>query len=85
MLPFFVVLIIHPCHHHPPFPFPHSTYRYLEFQLAWFADPVWYGKYPDSMVELVGDRLPIFTPEEADLVKGSWDFFALNHVSMYAS
>ena len=26
--------------------------RYLEFQLAWFADPVFFGKYPDSMVEV---------------------------------
>lgn len=56
-------------------------YRYLEFQLAWFSDPVWYGKYPDRMVNLVGDRLPTFTEEESNLIKGSWDFFALNHVS----
>ena len=26
--------------------------RYLEVQLAWFADPVFFGKYPDSMVEV---------------------------------
>ena len=53
--------------------------RYLEFQLAWFADPVFFGKYPDSMVANVGERLPKFTPEEAAMLKGSWDFFGLNH------
>jgi beta-glucosidase len=56
-----------------------AAQRYLEFQLAWFADPVFFGKYPDSMIERVGDRLPQFTPEEAALIKGSYDFFGLNH------
>ena len=56
-----------------------AAQRYLEFQLAWFADPVFFGKYPDSMVERVGDRLPQFTPEEAAMLKGSHDFFGLNH------
>jgi len=56
-----------------------AAQRYLEFQLAWFADPVFFGKYPDSMIERVGDRLPQFTPAESALIKGSYDFFGLNH------
>ena len=32
--------------------------RANEFWLAWFADPVWLGKYPDSMVRKLGARLP---------------------------
>ena len=35
---------------------------------------------------LVGDRLPKFTPQESDLVKGSLDFLGLNYyVTQYAT
>jgi len=53
--------------------------RKLEFAISWFADPVYFGKYPDSMRKQLGDRLPEFTPEEAELVKGSNDFYGMNH------
>ncbi|RZC83667.1 hypothetical protein C5167_046456 [Papaver somniferum] len=38
-----------------------------------------FGDYPESMKRNVGSRLPSFTPYEAKLVKGSWDFFGVNH------
>jgi len=53
--------------------------RRLEFQLSWFADPVFKGDYPDSMKMLVGDRLPRFTHAQKRLLYGSWDYFGLNH------
>ncbi|KAI1180073.1 family 1 glycosyl hydrolase [Nemania sp. FL0916] len=53
--------------------------RKIEFAISWFADPVYFGKYPDSMRKQLGDRLPEFTPEEAALVKGSNDFYGMNH------
>jgi len=53
--------------------------RKLEFAISWFADPVYFGKYPDSMRKQLGDRLPEFTAEEAELVKGSNDFYGMNH------
>jgi len=56
--------------------------KYLEFQLAWWADPIFFGKYPDSMVEQVGDRLPKFTDDEVEIIKGTHDYFGLNHVSV---
>ena len=60
--------------------------RALEFYLGWFADPIFRGDYPDSMRRLVGERLPEFTQEEKRLVRGSADFFALNHYTThYAS
>jgi beta-galactosidase len=50
------------------------------FQLAWFADPVFKGDYPDVMKDLAGDRLPRFTDEEKKLLKANRpDFFGLNH------
>jgi len=53
--------------------------RKLEFSISWFADPIYFGKYPDSMVKQLGDRLPTWTPEEIALVKGSNDFYGMNH------
>lgn len=60
--------------------------RALEFFLAWFADPVYLGHYPNCMVERLGERLPKFDSEEIELIQGSSDFFGLNHyTTMYAS
>jgi beta-galactosidase len=56
-----------------------AAQRALEFFLGWFADPVYFGDYPASMRERLGDRLPAFNDEEKSLLKGSSDFFGLNH------
>lgn len=55
--------------------------RKNEFTMGWFADPIVFGKYPDSMINLVGDRLPKFTVEEKKRLIGSYDYFAFNHYS----
>ncbi|WP_100615744.1 GH1 family beta-glucosidase [Confluentibacter citreus] len=60
--------------------------RALEFFLAWFADPIYKGDYPKTMKERLGDRLPKFSSEEKDMIKGTSDFFGLNHyTTMYAA
>ncbi|GAQ10489.1 beta-glucosidase 1B [Aspergillus lentulus] len=53
--------------------------RKIEFAISWFADPIYHGKYPDSMVKQLGDRLPTWTPEDIALVHGSNDFYGMNH------
>jgi beta-glucosidase len=53
--------------------------RRIEFAISWFADPIYHGKYPDSMIKQLGDRLPAFTAQEIALVKGSNDFYGMNH------
>jgi len=53
--------------------------RALDWQLRWFAEPIYKGHYPESMRIRCGDRLPSFTTEEQQRVKGSSDFFGLNH------
>ena len=54
--------------------------RNMAFQFAWYYDPIVFGKYPDEMTQLITDgRLPTFTPEEAKMVKGSYDFIGMNH------
>ncbi|RYY72643.1 glycosyl hydrolase family protein, partial [archaeon] len=56
--------------------------RHKDFQLGWFLDPVMFGTYPPSMVDSVGDRLPIFTEEEKmRLLSNPIDFLGLNHYS----
>ena len=63
-----------------------AAQRSLEFFLGWFADPLYRGDYPQVMKDRLGDRLPEFTAAEKALVKGSSDFFGLNHYNtMYAS
>jgi beta-glucosidase len=63
-----------------------AAQRAVEFFLGWFADPIYKGEYPAVMRERLGDRLPHFTDAEKTLLKGSADFFGLNHYStMYAA
>ncbi|XP_069010889.1 lactase/phlorizin hydrolase [Embiotoca jacksoni] len=64
--------------------------RALQFQLGWFAHPIFKnGDYPDAMKWQVGNkselqglsesRLPSFTEEEKNLIKGTADMFCVNH------
>ncbi|EKM56612.1 glycoside hydrolase family 1 protein [Phanerochaete carnosa HHB-10118-sp] len=55
-----------------------ATLRAMEFRLGRFADPIYKGYYPSRVKDVLGDRLPEFTPEEVEIVKGSSDFFGLN-------
>eukprot|EP00930_Biecheleria_cincta_P017945 TRINITY_DN14127_c0_g1_i2.p1 TRINITY_DN14127_c0_g1~~TRINITY_DN14127_c0_g1_i2.p1 ORF type:complete len:677 (-),score=108.19 TRINITY_DN14127_c0_g1_i2:126-2156(-) len=55
--------------------------RALDWQLGWFADPIYKGRYPETMRKRCQDRLPTFTPMEIEILKGSADFFGLNHYS----
>ena len=60
--------------------------RALEFFLAWFADPIYKGDYPKVMKERLGERLPKFSEQEKEMIKGTSDFFGLNHyTTMYAA
>ncbi|RLN74382.1 hypothetical protein BBJ28_00020220 [Nothophytophthora sp. Chile5] len=56
-----------------------ASERAMDFEFGWWLLPLTSGDYPPSMRERVGDRLPRFTPEQAALVKGSYDVFMLNH------
>ena len=63
-----------------------AAQRALEFFLAWFADPIYFGDYPAVMKQRLGARLPAFTEAEKELVKGSADYFGLNHyTTMYVA
>ncbi|XP_057960576.1 beta-glucosidase 42 isoform X2 [Malania oleifera] len=53
--------------------------RRLDYQLGWFLDPIFFGDYPASMRERIGDQLPKFSQEDRELLGNSIDFVGLNH------
>ncbi|XP_029029155.1 klotho [Betta splendens] len=60
--------------------------RVLDFRVGWFAEPVFgSGDYPPAMRswlrQLNSLDLPAFNEEDRQLVRGTYDFFALSHFS----
>ncbi|VVB16995.1 unnamed protein product [Arabis nemorensis] len=53
--------------------------RARDFYSGWMLRPLIYGDYPDEMKRTVGSRLPVFTKEESEQVKGSTDFIGIVH------
>ncbi|WZY95691.1 hypothetical protein YC2023_068020 [Brassica napus] len=41
--------------------------------------PLVFGDYPDAMKRVLGPRLPVFSEEESEQVKGSSDFVGIIH------
>ena len=62
--------------------------RYLQFYIGWFYHPIFseQGDYPKVMREYIDkrsdsekSRLPKFTPEEIERIKGTADFMGVQH------
>ncbi|KAJ8412476.1 hypothetical protein AAFF_G00128120 [Aldrovandia affinis] len=63
--------------------------RVLDFRIGWFAEPVFgAADYPAGMrswlqqrntLDLFSYHLPVFSEEDRELVRGTYDFFALSH------
>ncbi|KAG4971821.1 hypothetical protein JHK85_038242 [Glycine max] len=48
-------------------------------------DPLVYGEYLAEMRSILGSQLPVFSPKEKNLIKGSIDFVGMSHYgSLYA-
>jgi beta-glucosidase/6-phospho-beta-glucosidase/beta-galactosidase len=68
-----------------------AAVRHNEYSLGWFADPIFFGRYPSSMIDgttdrdadgnVIQKRLPKFTPEQRERLIGSVDFLGMNHYS----
>ncbi|KAM7508714.1 hypothetical protein LguiA_019167 [Lonicera macranthoides] len=56
-----------------------AALRALDFMFGWFMEPLTTGDYPESMKKLVGSRLPKFSVEQSEKLKGSYDFLGLNY------
>ncbi|XAR60322.1 Beta-glucosidase [Bertholletia excelsa] len=57
----------------------HAAKRAIDFMFGWFMEPLTTGNYPNTMQKLVGNRLPKFTEEQSELLKGSLDFLGFNY------
>ncbi|XP_019096764.1 PREDICTED: beta-glucosidase 43 isoform X2 [Camelina sativa] len=60
-----------------------AAQRARDFHVGWFIHPIVYGKYPNTMQNIVKERLPKFTEEEVKMVKGSIDFIGINQYTTY--
>eukprot|EP01083_Nonionella_stella_P137536 418470_1 len=60
-----------------------ATQRFITWQLGLFADPIWFGDYPQVMKDVLGPAMPSFTDQQKEDLKGSHDFFGLNHYSTF--
>ncbi|XP_056861080.1 beta-glucosidase 3 isoform X3 [Raphanus sativus] len=56
-----------------------ATQRARDFYFGWMLGPLVYGGYPYVMRRTIGSRLPDFSEEESELVKGSSDFVGITH------
>ncbi|XP_047088323.1 beta-glucosidase 7-like [Lolium rigidum] len=56
-----------------------AAQRARDFQVGWYMDPLTNGQYPQTMQDIVKERLPRFTPDQVKLVKGSSDYIGINH------
>ncbi|GLU03268.1 hypothetical protein SLE2022_204760 [Rubroshorea leprosula] len=62
-----------------------AAQRARDFDWGWAIHPVVYGDYPKIMREMVGNRLPNFTKEQSEMIKGSFNFLGVNYyTTMYA-
>jgi beta-glucosidase/6-phospho-beta-glucosidase/beta-galactosidase len=58
-----------------------AAQRRNEWYIGWFADPLVFGRYPESMRKKLLSRLPEFTERQSHLLRGSLDYFGLNQYS----
>ncbi|RZC40245.1 Glyco hydro 1 domain containing protein, partial [Asbolus verrucosus] len=69
--------------------------RAFQFTYGWYVNPIVNGNYPQVMIDRIGERskqqgyaesrLPKFTAEESDYIKGTHDFLAVNaYTTFYA-
>ncbi|HUP27155.1 MAG TPA: GH1 family beta-glucosidase [Chloroflexia bacterium] len=49
------------------------------FQNRWFLDPVLRGRYPDDMLELLGDYVPQPEPGDMQVISAPIDFLGINY------
>ncbi|CAH8305340.1 unnamed protein product [Eruca vesicaria subsp. sativa] len=61
-----------------------ATARLNDFFIGWVLHPLVFGDYPETMKTNVGSRLPAFTEDESEQVKGAIDFVGvINYMALY--
>lgn len=59
-----------------------AAQRANDFYVGWFLNPLVNGDYPEIVKKNAGNRIPTFTKLESKRIKGSFDFFGINHYSL---
>ncbi|KAG6518813.1 hypothetical protein ZIOFF_022294 [Zingiber officinale] len=52
-----------------------AAQRAKDFHVGWFIHPLTYGYYPQSIQDIVKERLPKFTNDEVELVRVPWGLY----------
>ncbi|KAJ0974635.1 hypothetical protein J5N97_016600 [Dioscorea zingiberensis] len=60
-----------------------ATKRLIDFHFGWFMNPLVLGTYPAVIKKIVGSRLPSFTAEESEMLRGSFDYIGINHYNVF--
>lgn len=50
----------------------------MVWNVTWWSDPVFFGKYPDDGMEIYKEYLPEITPEDMELISQPLDFYGQN-------
>ncbi len=48
------------------------------WNMAWWLDPVFFGKYPEDGVRAYGEKMPKFNPDDLKTMHQPLDFFGMN-------
>ncbi|PIA61389.1 hypothetical protein AQUCO_00300730v1 [Aquilegia coerulea] len=59
-----------------------ATQRAHDLYIGWFINPLVFGDYPATMKKHAGSKIPTFTLQQSELVKGSFDFLSLNYYTI---
>ncbi|KAG6555728.1 hypothetical protein Mapa_002966 [Marchantia paleacea] len=55
----------------------------MALRYGWFLDPLVYGDYAKILKSFAGSILPVFSAEESQLIRQSFDFLGVNHYTSY--
>ncbi|XP_021859771.1 beta-glucosidase 11 isoform X2 [Spinacia oleracea] len=62
-----------------------AAQRVYDFFIGLFMDPLTYGDYPAIVKKNAGRRIPAFTQNQSELVKGSSDFIGVNFYNVVSN
>lgn len=51
----------------------------MDMDLGWFADPLFFGDWPETVKKTIGADLPPLSAEDKRRIKGSLDFLGINY------
>ncbi len=54
-----------------------TKYRF-PFETSWWADPIFFGKYPDEAYAVLGDDMPEIQPGDMEIISQPVDFYGVN-------